>query len=98
MARYCRDTHARGGCFGSFRIVFHRAFHLVPDLIKALEQLIDLGVTSVMADATTNSLPGCSTPHAAASPSCRRAASGLRTSGGLSSEPAAFKSTVRSSG
>jgi copper homeostasis protein len=32
-------------------LVFHRAFDLVPDPLKALEQLIDLGVPRVMANA-----------------------------------------------
>src|SRR5262245_48053154 len=38
------------------RIVFHRAFDLVPDPLAALEQLIDLGVPRVMADAANHEL------------------------------------------
>ncbi len=38
--------------FPTDRVVFHRAFDLVPDPLAALEQLIDLGVPRVMADAT----------------------------------------------
>ena len=45
--------------FPTPRVVFHRAFDFVPDPLKALEQLIDLGVPRVMADAgNLNSSPG----------------------------------------
>jgi copper homeostasis protein len=37
--------------FPAARVVFHRAFDLVPDPLVALERLIDLGVPRVMADA-----------------------------------------------
>src|ERR1700722_10817503 len=40
--------------FPTRRVVFHRAFDLVPDPLKALEQLIDLGVPRVMADAANH--------------------------------------------
>jgi copper homeostasis protein len=42
--------------FPTSRVVFHRAFDLVPDPFKALEQLIDLGVSRVMADAANHEL------------------------------------------
>jgi copper homeostasis protein len=38
------------------RVVFHRAFDLVPGPFTALEQLIDLGVQRVMADAANHEL------------------------------------------
>jgi copper homeostasis protein len=38
------------------RVVFHRAFNLVPDPFRALEQLIDFGVPRVMADAANHEL------------------------------------------
>jgi copper homeostasis protein len=40
--------------FPTHRVVFHRAFDLVPDPLTALEQLIDLGVPRVMADASNH--------------------------------------------
>src|SRR6185369_11090779 len=40
--------------FPTRRVVFHRAFDLVPDPLTALEQLIDLGVPRVMADAANH--------------------------------------------
>ncbi len=40
--------------FPTPRVVFHRAFDLVPDPLTALEQLIDLGVPRVMADAANH--------------------------------------------
>jgi len=42
--------------FPTPRVIFHRAFDLVPDPLKALEQLIDLGVPRVMADAANHDL------------------------------------------
>jgi copper homeostasis protein len=42
--------------FPTRRVVFHRAFDLVPDPLTALEQLIDLGVPRVMADAANHEL------------------------------------------
>lgn len=42
--------------FPASRIVFHRAFDLVPDPLAALEQLIELGVPRVMADAANHEL------------------------------------------
>ncbi len=36
------------------RVVFHRAFDLVSDPLRALEQLIDLGIPRVMADAANH--------------------------------------------
>ncbi len=42
--------------FPTPRVVFHRAFDLVPDPLTALEQLIDLGVPRVMADAANHEL------------------------------------------
>ena len=42
--------------FPTHRVVFHRAFDLVPDPFTALEQLIDLGVPRVMADAANHEL------------------------------------------
>jgi copper homeostasis protein len=38
--------------FPTKRVVFHRAFDLVPDPLTSLEQLIELGIPRVMADAT----------------------------------------------
>jgi copper homeostasis protein len=46
----------RLGRFPTPRVVFHRAFDLVPDPLTALEQLIDLGVPRVMADAANHEL------------------------------------------
>jgi copper homeostasis protein len=40
--------------FPTGRVVFHRAFDLVPDPLTALEQLVDLGVPRVMADAANH--------------------------------------------
>jgi copper homeostasis protein len=42
--------------FPTPRVVFHRAFDLVPNPLTALEQLIDLGVPRVMADAANHEL------------------------------------------
>jgi copper homeostasis protein len=42
--------------FPTLRVVFHRAFDLVPDPLIALEQLIDLGVPRVMANAANHEL------------------------------------------
>jgi copper homeostasis protein len=42
--------------FPTSRVVFHRAFDLVPDPFKGLEQLVDLGVPRVMADAANHEL------------------------------------------
>jgi copper homeostasis protein len=42
--------------FPTRRVVFHRAFDLVPDPLTALEQLIDLGAPRVMADAANHGL------------------------------------------
>jgi copper homeostasis protein len=42
--------------FPTARVVFHRAFDLVPDPFAALEQLIDIGVPRVMADAANHDL------------------------------------------
>lgn len=42
--------------FPTPRVVFHRAFDLVPDPLTALEQLIDLGVPRVMANAANHEL------------------------------------------
>jgi copper homeostasis protein len=42
--------------FPTPRVVFHRAFDLVPDPVKAIEQLIDLGVPRVMANAANHQL------------------------------------------
>jgi copper homeostasis protein len=40
--------------FPTHRVVFHRAFDLIPDPLTALEQLIDLGIPRVMADASNH--------------------------------------------
>jgi copper homeostasis protein len=42
--------------FPTPRVVFHRAFDLVPQPLAALEQLIDLGIPRVMTDATNHEL------------------------------------------
>jgi copper homeostasis protein len=42
--------------FPTSRVVFHRAFDLVPEPLTALEQLIDLGVPRVMAAAAHHEL------------------------------------------
>src|SRR4051794_38265775 len=52
----CEIDVQRLGRFPTPRVVFHRAFDLVPDPLTALEQLIDLGVPRVMADAANHGL------------------------------------------
>ena len=52
-----RRTQALRRRIGSSQAVFHRAFDVTPDPFRALEQLIDIGITRVLTSGQKNAAP-----------------------------------------
>ena len=52
-----RRTQALRARIGSRQAVFHRAFDVTPDPFRALDQLIELGITRVLTSGQKNAAP-----------------------------------------